>query len=129
LPTSAWGIPSPIEGESARRVVYLGPRARAVLQPWLEAARTPDDYLFARRGRLSPPTRRHYTRLIATAARAAGVEPWHPHQLRHARGTRVRASHGLDAAQAELGHGQASTTERYAAPDDEAARRAAEETG
>jgi len=39
---------------------------------------------------------------------------WHPHQLRHSRGTEVREGYGLDAAQAVLGHAEAKVTEIYA---------------
>lgn len=39
---------------------------------------------------------------------------WHPHQLRHRRGTDVREKFGLDAAQAVLGHSDARVTEIYA---------------
>jgi len=47
----------------------------------------------------------------------AGLEKipsWHPHQLRHNAATRIRRQHGLDAAQAILGHSRANTTEIYA---------------
>lgn len=39
---------------------------------------------------------------------------WHPYQLRHSFGTRVRGNYGLEAAQVLLGHSNASTTEIYA---------------
>jgi integrase len=42
---------------------------------------------------------------------------WHPHQLRHLRGTEVRQRFGLDAAQVVLGHCEASVTEIYARAD------------
>lgn len=42
------------------------------------------------------------------------VTPWHPHQLRHAAGTRVRAHFGPDAARAVLGHESLDATEIYA---------------
>jgi len=42
---------------------------------------------------------------------------WSPNQLRHAAATKIRQQHGLEAAQAILGHSRASTTELYAEVD------------
>jgi integrase len=42
------------------------------------------------------------------------IPSWHPNQIRHAVGTRVRASNGLEAAQVVLGHKHAAITETYA---------------
>lgn len=53
-------------------------------------------------------------RAIERAAVRAGVEPWHPNQLRHAFATRVRAVGGLEAAQVALGHTTADITQIYA---------------
>jgi integrase len=39
---------------------------------------------------------------------------WHPHQLRHNAATRIRREHGLEAAQALLGHASMDVTELYA---------------
>ena len=39
---------------------------------------------------------------------------WHPHQLRHALATSVRAAFGLEAAQHVLGHAKADVTQIYA---------------
>ena len=36
---------------------------------------------------------------------------WHPHQLRHAAGTRIRREFGLEAAQIALGHSSALITD------------------
>ncbi len=79
------------------------------------------------------------------AAEAQGVDPatvpvaapsaerlvtrWHPHQLRHNRGTAVRAEHGLDGVQAALGQRTVSVAERYAEIEDEKAERIAAELG
>ena len=48
-----------------------------------------------------------------TRAKKAGfaVPHWHPHQLRHNRGTEVRRKYGIEAAQVALGHAKANTTE------------------
>jgi len=39
---------------------------------------------------------------------------WHPHQLRHALATTIRARFGLEASQVVLGHSRADTTQIYA---------------
>src|SRR5262249_12110278 len=44
----------------------------------------------------------------------AEIPPWHPHQLRHSAGPRIRPEFGLDAARACLGHSTPVTTEIYA---------------
>jgi integrase len=65
-----------------------------------------------------PPGSRYttasYGAAIRKAALKAGVEPWHPNQLRHAFATRVRQEHGLEAAQVALGHARADVTQIYA---------------
>jgi len=53
----------------------------------------------------------------ATAAGHSTFEPvphWHPNQLRHSRGTQVRETFGLEAAQVILGHERADVTQIYA---------------
>lgn len=55
-----------------------------------------------------------YCRAIARACRRAGIVPWHPHQLRHAFGTRAREAFDLEHSQAALGHAHARTAEIYA---------------
>jgi integrase len=47
---------------------------------------------------------------------------WHPHQLRHAAATEIRARYGLEAAQLVLGHAQADVTQIYAERDLDRAR-------
>ncbi len=47
---------------------------------------------------------------------------WHPNQLRHTKGTEIRKSHGLEAAQVILGHAAADVTQIYAERDAEKAR-------
>jgi integrase len=63
------------------------------------------------------------------ACDAGGIPHWHPNQLRHTRGTEVRKSHGLEAAQVVLGHADAKITEVYAESDTELAARVAMATG
>ncbi len=62
-------------------------------------------------------TVRGYARAVARAAKAAGVEHWHPHQLRHAAEVVVELAFDLDAARATLGHRDARTTARYGVRD------------
>ena len=67
----------------------------------------------------------------ASRGRKAGVEipHWHPHQLRHSRGTEIRSNYGIEAAQVALGHARADITEVYAEKNMELAIQIARETG
>ena len=58
--------------------------------------------------------RHSYAQAITRAARKAGVPHWHPHQLKHVCGTKVREEHGAEAAQGYMGHEKLSTAELYA---------------
>jgi integrase len=64
-------------------------------------------------------------------AKKAGfaIPHWHPHQLRHNRGTEVRKKYGIEAAQVALGHAKANMTEIYAEKNLEQARQIAKEMG
>lgn len=62
-----------------------------------------------------------YARAITRAAAAAGVPHWSPNQLRHSRGTLIRAKFGIESAQATLGHSNLQTTQIYAEQDREKA--------
>ncbi len=55
-----------------------------------------------------------YRQAVQRGQKAAGVDRWFPHQLRHARGTLVRNKHGIEAAQAILGHERLETSQIYA---------------
>jgi integrase len=54
---------------------------------------------------------------------------WSPNRIRHSVATRVRKDHGLEAAQALLGHNKASTTEIYAERNDSLAASVAAKIG
>jgi integrase len=41
------------------------------------------------------------------------IPHWFPYQLRHTAATVLEEEHGLDEAQAQLGHRTANTTKRY----------------
>jgi integrase len=112
-------------------ILFVGPRAQAILGPFLDG-KSPGDYLFQPKhlnGKRAQGFRAFYDsvsylRAISRAvdrvnrARAKAGLPqiphWTPHQLRHARGTLVRERHGLEAAQAALGHSRLASTQIYA---------------
>jgi integrase len=132
------------EHHGIARVVIFGPRARAVLAPFL--LRDPGTYCFSpreamaefrerqrqkrkttvqpsqqdrrrRRPRKQPGERYSvdtYGNAIERACHKAGIPPWHPNQLRHAKATEIRREAGLDAARAVLGHRSPAITEVYA---------------
>lgn len=66
-----------------------------------------------------------YRQAIERAAKKAGVDHWHPYQLRHLTATAVRAVLGIEDAKALLGHSTALMTAHYARESVEAATRAA----
>ena len=146
------------EHNGHQRRIYIGPRAQAVLRPWLDRAsaaycfspRESTEVSFAkRRGKTGNVANRshsrrkqegnrapgdHYTRFsfrqaIHRACDRAGVPRWNPNQLRHSRGTEVRKNHGLEAAQTVLGHQRADVTQVYAERNEELACKIAKKTG
>jgi integrase len=62
-------------------------------------------------------TTERYAHAVAKAAEKAGVQHWHPNQLRHLFASLVRRLHGLEAAQTLLGHARADVTQIYAERD------------
>jgi integrase len=67
---------------------------------------------------------------VAAAAEAGdSVRHWHPNQLRHSRGTELRALYGLEGAQVGLGHARADVTQVYAETSLALAERIAREVG
>jgi len=143
------------EHRGRTRRVCIGPKAQAVLRPWLD--RAPDAYCFSpresaeaflakrRNGRVHDlPSRsrrrhgrapgEHYTRYsyrqaVERACKRAGVPKWTPNQLRHSRGTEVRRQYGLEGSQVVLGHARADVAQVYAEKNQELAIRIARETG
>lgn len=104
------------------REVFLGPKAREIVNRYA-AGKQPDELIFTGYSSSS------YGRAITRACKKAGIKHWHPHQLRHAAADRARDAHGLDAAQALLGHKTANTTEIYAKVKRDLAKKASEELG
>jgi integrase len=91
------------------RAVYLGPRAVDLLCPWFRSS----GWLFPTRSGM-PYSTMSYARAIRRACDRAGIAPWGPNRLRHAAATTIRATCGLEAAQAVLGHAKIETTQVYA---------------
>lgn len=141
------------------RHIHLGPRAQAILRPWLRAERSA--WLFspaeataerragmrARKKTAVQPSQRDrsktkprkipgelytvesYRRAIAYGCTKAGVPKWHPHQLRHNAATQLRREFGLDVARAVLGHSSPAVTQIYAEMDLTKAAEAMERVG
>lgn len=114
-------------------VIYVGPQAQEVLTPFLEN----EPYLFQPlhlNGKRAKGYRAFYDsvsylRAVSRACDRAGITRWTPHQLRHAKATRVRAAYGLEAAQATTGHASLSAAQIYAQRAAELAQKVARETG
>lgn len=141
------------------RHIYIGPKAQTILLPYLkgrapsafcfspkeseaqrskdrrEARKTPLSLKQARRkSKLPPKAKDSYTpdsfrRAVTRAAKAAKVELWSPHQLRHAAATEFRREFGLEASQVLLGHSSANITEIYAETDKAKAVQAIQKVG
>lgn len=135
------------EHHGTERIVFLGPKAQAILLPLL--LRPADAYLFSprealadlrvrqrrarktkvqpsqldrrkRRPRKAPGesyTVDSYRQAIQYACDHAKIPHWHPHQLRHTFATEARRQFGLEAAQVLLGHAAADITQVYAERD------------
>lgn len=105
-------------------ILFVGPQCQKVLLPFL-----------GNRGHIFKPRGGSffsvdvYRQAVTRAIERAKVPHWFPYQLRHAKATAVRASHGLEAAQVTLGHAKMDVTQVYAKPQLELARRVAMESG
>jgi len=141
------------------RAIQLGPRAQAVLRPWLRAdlsaclfspAEATAERRAVKRARRKTPvqpsqrgrakarpaktpgeayTVESYRRAIAYGCKRADGPKWHPHQLRHSAATQLRKEFGLDVARAVLGHSSPAVTEVYAELDLTKAAEAMERVG
>lgn len=72
---------------------------------------------------------RAYARIIARVCKKFEIPHWHPNQLRHNAGTRVRKHFGLEGVKAVLGQTKTSTAELYAEIDPLKAAAAMEAVG
>ncbi len=141
------------------REVFLGPKAQDIIRPWLQRAvdtycfspteaeaernekrrlkrKSPMPPSQSRRQISSPKRpardrydRDSYRRAVEYGIKKAGVPHWHPHQLRHSCGSRVRKEFGLDVAQIVLGHQHADVTQIYATADRHKAAHAVAQIG
>jgi integrase len=125
------------------RAIPLGPEARKVISPWLRPDR-PDLPLFrpaegyqhghkvtGKKARHFRPTynKDSYAQAVVRGCERAGVPPFRPNRVRHTAGTRIRRTHGLEAAQVIIGHSHANITEIYAEKNLDMATRVVEELG
>jgi integrase len=95
--------------------VAVGPKGIDVLRSWATVAtQRGRDYVFLVRGRKTPVQVSSYAHAVQRACVAAGVQHWHPNQIRHSFGTRVREKWGLEGAQVALDHARADVTQVYA---------------
>ncbi len=147
------------EHHETPRIIAIGPRAQAILLPYL--LRAPLDYCFSpaeserqrkaamranRKTKVQPsqmdrskkapkrtPQGHYTTKSYAYAVRRAcvrnGLELWSPNQLRHTAGTALRSRFGLEASRTVLGHTSPDTTLLYAERDEELAARIMREVG
>ena len=123
-----------------QRVILFGPKAQEVLAPFL-LGRTEDAYLFSPKeavenyyratgrrinhGQGRKPgscyTVSSYNKAIDKACDRAGVERWHPNQLRHLQATRIvrqwPGAMGWELARIILGHKHVSMVRTYALDD------------
>ena len=144
------------EHHGHERTIYLGPRAQAIIHPFLK--RELNACLFSPReaesdrkaaeakGRRRPGqpesprktlrtvgeryTTDSYRRAIQRASETADVPAWSPNQLRHNAATRLRREYGIDVAQTILGHRLGSSvTEVYAEANSRKARQVVAQVG
>jgi integrase len=104
------------EHKGKSRTILIGPRAQALLQPWLDRCDAPDAYIWpSQRG--DHLTAAGYAEAVRAACRRAGIETWSPNRLRHSGATNIRAVADLETARIALGHSSAAMTQRYAEVD------------
>ena len=82
------------------RVVVLGPVSIGILKPRLTTKLDVPLFPTPRGGCYSTTT---YRQAIHRACGRAGITPWNPHQLRHAKATLVERLYGREAAANVLG--------------------------
>jgi integrase len=99
------------EHRDQTRVVYVGPKAQAILQRYLD--QRGEGVLFRSRSSKGYCTG-SYGRAIRRACERAKVTPWSPNQLRHKAANEIRDSHDLEHVAAVLGHADVETSKIYA---------------
>ncbi len=118
------------EHRGRERVVYIGPKAQAILIVYLMRTE-PEKYCFRPWRKPNHPryTVSGYRTAIWIACKNARVDKWSPNKLRHAAATEVRKRFGLEGAQVTLGHSKADVTQIYAERNTDLARQVAREVG
>jgi integrase len=114
------------EHKDKARIIPLGPKAQALLAPWL--ASFPGQFMF-RTVRGCALSTAAYRNRVNVACDKAEVPVWNPGRLRHSAATRIREQASLDAAQVILGHSSVQTTQIYAEKNLAAALKIAAEVG
>jgi len=104
---------SPAEAEAERNAI----RRQNRKTPMTPSQATRQPKVTSKRAKRDRYDRDSYRRAIDYAISKAVVPHFHPHQLRHNFGTRVRREFGLDVTQVVLGHKSASISEIYAEAD------------
>jgi integrase len=114
-------------------VTFIGPKAQAILSPLLATTPPGEPVFHFINERTDAPLhidKDMYGRLVRLACKRAGVDPWHPHQLRHSRATEVQRIYESDAsAAASIGDTEEVTRRVYVDPSEVVRRRIARETG
>lgn len=122
-------------------VLPIGPRAIKAITQFVTCG--PDNFLFdPRRTRKNRRYGKRYTtvsyyraveraidRVNKDRADKDKIPHWTPHQIRHSKGHSVREKHGIEAAQAILGHATMDATEIYSASRVELAKAVARDSG
>ena len=123
-----------MEHKGRDRVILIGPKAQAILLPYL--LRDESEVCFEKPTG-GPFARWNYSEKINQACDKAFPAPegttgedlkawrkkhrWAPNRLRHSRATDIRQKYGLEGSQAVLGHSNADVTQIYAERDMEKA--------
>ena len=115
-----WPQSHKMEHKNRQRVILIGPKAQAILLPYLD--RSDDKFCFMRKRNKGRFTRMFYWKQIQQGCDKAFKAPpeirnnkqklktwrkkhrWAPNRLRHAAATSIRHEFGLEAAQTHWNH-------------------------
>lgn len=96
------------------RVILVGPRAQAILAPFLLQTPGEEAYIFrSNRKAINPYCSESLSKAVKTACEEAGVIPWCPYDLRHEACRRVRRDFGDQGVKVHLGHISSDTGKLY----------------
>lgn len=147
------------EHHGKQRIIFVGPRAQAILLPYL--LRDSQAYCFTpndserkrkaamranRKTKVQPsqidrskknPKRKaglryttgSYAYAIRRACEKSDIESWSPNRLRHTAATQLRSKYGIEASRTVLGHASPDTTLIYAERDLQLAASVMQEVG